>query len=318
MAASKRMRASQGHNLLIVESHAVKDVPQVLSRRILVVASISVRQETIRQGVVALVVILASRTPLGHLGAAHFFNRDSSSQRPQVTVGDARELRLDGLEPSPSLIKAGVGAPSTFLLEAHHGTFTASEAGFLVVGSCIVPCETHKGRTVASVVVALVLKQVPNRLLDSLVVDGLLCQRLRVRVWHTSSLCDTTSSLNLSLRGSFCSNLGGLFGVSLVLLNLLFEAVTELLDLLLELANVQVRVVNLGGGRGSTSIVHASEAHEVIAEVVRATAEDGKGEQLATTATTGRRTFRRRRGRRRSCLGCRLLGRNGAQTTTRG
>jgi hypothetical protein len=55
------------------------------------------------------VSVLAARPP-GDEGSAHLSDGDNTGERPEVGVGDLRELLLDGLEVLTSLFETSVGA----------------------------------------------------------------------------------------------------------------------------------------------------------------------------------------------------------------
>ena len=132
--AAQRMGAHQSHNLLVVEAHAVEDVADVL----VVLGAVG---ETAVRCAGGHILVLTTGAP-GDGWAAEFLDRTGTSQGPEVGVGDPGKFGLDGLQPVSGDLETGVGAVVRFGGESHRGTIASSCAGFLVIGTASVPCET--------------------------------------------------------------------------------------------------------------------------------------------------------------------------------
>lgn len=124
MAPSHGMGARQGHNFGIVESHAVKNVPQVSngtrSRPLVGVGEAAVG----RTGGSVAKVSAAKRK--GDGWAATFFDGHHAGKRVQVGVGEVGEFALDGFQSVPGDLQTGVGAPTAFWLKSHASAVAAS------------------------------------------------------------------------------------------------------------------------------------------------------------------------------------------------
>lgn len=81
VAPPERVRPRKRDNLLIVETHPVKDVPQV------VLILVAIGEAAVGSAVFGKTV-LASRTP-GYLGTSHLLYRADAGEGPEVRVGQA-------------------------------------------------------------------------------------------------------------------------------------------------------------------------------------------------------------------------------------
>lgn len=84
VAASESVGTTQGHNLLVVETHAVEDVAQVL------VALSSIGETSVGRAV-DLLLVNAARSE-GHRRALHLLDSYNPSQDPEIRGGDPGEL----------------------------------------------------------------------------------------------------------------------------------------------------------------------------------------------------------------------------------
>mmetsp|Transcript_42165 Transcript_42165/g.126273 ORF Transcript_42165/g.126273 Transcript_42165/m.126273 type:complete len:224 (-) Transcript_42165:383-1054(-) len=132
-------------------------------------ALVSRRQAAVRRAVGAVWLVNAAGAPRDDR-AAHGLDCSCASQRPEVGVRDPREAALDGLQNLTGLCQASVGAVLTLRAESHGGAVGAAGVACLVVRARRMPCQPHKHRAVAAVVVALHVEHVEDGVLHGLVV----------------------------------------------------------------------------------------------------------------------------------------------------
>lgn len=130
VASAQGVRAREGDNLLVVETHAVEDVAQMA------VLLAGIRQPAVarHEGSVA---VGAARSPCDG-GTLHLLDGGDAGEGPEVRVGDPGELLLDGFEEVSGGLETCVGAMVAFWCEAHGGTIGAACARFFVVAVVIV------------------------------------------------------------------------------------------------------------------------------------------------------------------------------------
>mmetsp|Transcript_17455 Transcript_17455/g.30771 ORF Transcript_17455/g.30771 Transcript_17455/m.30771 type:complete len:305 (-) Transcript_17455:78-992(-) len=165
VAAAKSMCSTESYNFLVVETHAVKDVTEVVFGVVLLVASISVRQQSVGKIGVRLGLVSAAKAE-GKLGPSHLLNSYIARERPQVTVGDLGVVCLYRLKKSTSFVQACVCAPLALGSKTHSGAIASAHLVVLIVGTSVVPGQAHQDRSVRSVVMVLVLEKISNFLLD--------------------------------------------------------------------------------------------------------------------------------------------------------
>lgn len=136
MGTTEGVGADQSHNLLVVESHAVEDVTDVL------VVLGGVGQTAVR-GAGSDVLVLAAGSP-GDGRATQLLDGAGTSQSPEIGVGDPRELGLDRLQEVSGSLETSVGAVVGLRGESHGGTVATSGTSLLVIGATCVPCQTDE------------------------------------------------------------------------------------------------------------------------------------------------------------------------------
>lgn len=104
VAPAHGVGAHQGDQLVVVEAHAMEDVPHVLDVR-LAAAPVGVREAVDRVGLGPVEEVLAASRERD-LGAAAFLDGDDAGVGVQVGVGEAGELGLDGLQGGAGLVEA--------------------------------------------------------------------------------------------------------------------------------------------------------------------------------------------------------------------
>lgn len=119
----------------------------------MITSLVSIGQTAVR-GAVLGHTVLAARAP-ADLGSLHLLDGDDTSECPEIRVGEAGVLLLDGLEEVPDDLEAGVGAMVGLGRETHGSTIGTTVAGILVVRARAVPCQSNKGRAVRAVIVLL-------------------------------------------------------------------------------------------------------------------------------------------------------------------
>lgn len=152
VAAAERVRTAERDDLLVVEAHAVEDVPDVLRRRALaVVPRVRAGQPAVRRE--ALVLgrrhrlrrVRAARAE-ADVGAAARLDGDDARVHVQVRVAHVRVLALDRLEQRARVVKPSVAAMLRLGLEAHRRAVRAARPRLHVVRAGAVPRETHHHR----------------------------------------------------------------------------------------------------------------------------------------------------------------------------
>lgn len=101
-------------------------------------------------------------------------NGSNTSQGPEITIGDLRELILDTVQTLAGNAETSVGTVASLGLEAHGGEVGTAVLGVDVIGSGGVPGETQENGAVGAVIVVLVLDDGSDGVVDLLVVEGLL------------------------------------------------------------------------------------------------------------------------------------------------
>jgi hypothetical protein len=106
MASTKGMSTGESNNLLIRETHSVKDVADVSG-------SLGAIGETTIGGTCGHVLVGTTGSP-GDGGTAHFLAGTDTSKGPEIGVGDPGELGLDGFEMVAGDYETGIGTVVTF------------------------------------------------------------------------------------------------------------------------------------------------------------------------------------------------------------
>lgn len=101
MAPAQIMSTTQRHNLLVIETHPVEDVSEMVRRLG------SIRQTTTRW-VEGLVGKVGSAGFPGYVWAAHGLDGYAAGEGPEVCVGDPGVLLLDGLQEGTGMLQASV------------------------------------------------------------------------------------------------------------------------------------------------------------------------------------------------------------------
>mmetsp|Transcript_36442 Transcript_36442/g.67879 ORF Transcript_36442/g.67879 Transcript_36442/m.67879 type:complete len:334 (+) Transcript_36442:40-1041(+) len=176
VAAPHRMRARQTNNLLVIKSHAVEDVSEVLDIRSHT-ARVRRRQATIRNSR-GLVGVSAAASP-GNGRAAHLLNGSGTGQSPQVSIAHRRILFLDGFEEVTRTAQAGVSAPHRLRGEAHGGTVAAASAVLFRVSARSVPRKANQSTGHGGAIASALELSIDGRsdvALDSLDVNSVRCR----------------------------------------------------------------------------------------------------------------------------------------------
>lgn len=182
VASANGVATAEGDNLLVVESHAVEDVTQVLGT----LAGVG---QTAVGGAGSSVVIATARSVRDD-GSQHLLDGADTAKDPEIGVGDpgvlgcskllasgigptwnaAKRLTLDRLEEVTSSNQTSVGTVSALRGKSHSGTVAATGLGLLIVGTAAVPCETHQDGAIAAIIIVVDLQAAGNVVVDLLVV----------------------------------------------------------------------------------------------------------------------------------------------------
>lgn len=214
VAATEAVSTNQGNHLTVSESHAAKDLANV------VLAKASVGKTALGGGL-RLGTVDTAGLPLDG-GAAELLNGSNTREGVEVTMGNPAVLVQNGLQEDTGAVKTVVGTVANLSLVLHGTLARTTVVGGLVKGTRGVPGKTDKGRTVGSLlgVTVVVLKSLGNGIVDLLVVlkGGSLGSHLGAR-WGTLVKV-VTGSTNGGDNGSNGEGVGG-SGLGRLLLGLL-------------------------------------------------------------------------------------------------
>lgn len=155
MATSQSVGSGKSNNLLVVESHAVEDVTEVIlglggiGKTSIWIISVTISNKRITtsglhtRSASSNILVGTSRT-VRNLRSSHLLDSTNSSKNPQVGVGDPRVLGLNGLNSVTGNLQTGIGSVVGLGGETHGSSVGSSGLGVLVVGSGSVPSETKK------------------------------------------------------------------------------------------------------------------------------------------------------------------------------
>mmetsp|Transcript_18555 Transcript_18555/g.48157 ORF Transcript_18555/g.48157 Transcript_18555/m.48157 type:complete len:279 (-) Transcript_18555:78-914(-) len=175
MASAQSMRATERDDLLVVEAHAVEDVPEV-SGVLLVGAVVGTRQPAVWRHVAWAHGVHAAGAP-GHLGAAEGPDGHDATEGVEVCVADARVGLLQGLQPGDGLVEARIPSVGELLPEADRALAGAPGLRHLLVGAGGVPREAHEGGALVDISLDQ-LRQIRPRLAHGIRRDLLGGERL--------------------------------------------------------------------------------------------------------------------------------------------
>jgi len=146
VAAAERVGSRESDNRLVVKTHAIKHVAQVLGslKRVGKAAGHGARRAVRRVGTAQLVV---------NVRAAGDLDGDRAGQRPDVGVAVRRVGLLDCLEGVALDVQACVGTLVLLRSEAHRGAVGAAGVVLLGVGARRVPRKAHGKRARIAVLV---------------------------------------------------------------------------------------------------------------------------------------------------------------------
>mmetsp|Transcript_13418 Transcript_13418/g.19181 ORF Transcript_13418/g.19181 Transcript_13418/m.19181 type:complete len:210 (+) Transcript_13418:541-1170(+) len=158
------MCARQRNDLLVVKTHAVKDVPQVLG------TLSGVRQTAIRCAMRAVGLVGSARRK-ADFRSSHFFDGNNAGQDPQVRIRDAREFLLDRFQSCAGVVQTSIGTVSCLRVETHGCTVRTSRPVFFVESSRCVPSQANQDRTERPIIPFRLIQEVSNCFANSAVVD---------------------------------------------------------------------------------------------------------------------------------------------------
>mmetsp|Transcript_37709 Transcript_37709/g.92683 ORF Transcript_37709/g.92683 Transcript_37709/m.92683 type:complete len:272 (-) Transcript_37709:61-876(-) len=141
MAPPEGVRAAQGHDLLIIEAHPPKGVPEVL-RGLLGAAFVRVWQAPIGCGLLGICGVLTAPLPVD-VGPPERLDCNCPHQGVQVRVRHLGVLGLEGLEPHERLADPGVGLVLELLIKPEGALGRPSRLGELVIGATRVEGHAH-------------------------------------------------------------------------------------------------------------------------------------------------------------------------------
>mmetsp|Transcript_10887 Transcript_10887/g.29279 ORF Transcript_10887/g.29279 Transcript_10887/m.29279 type:complete len:388 (+) Transcript_10887:260-1423(+) len=206
VARAESVRTAQGHDLPIVEAHAVENVTQVRGRLVRA-AHVRAREPPILvrgtlpdRALFAAGLVCAARRELD-LGAAHLLDGHNRCENPQVRVRHARELLLHGLEHVLRELEARIGTPRHLGLEAHRSTIRAARVRVLAESAGRVPTQTKEKRPWCRSIIRRVHILVVVEHLHDFLPDGIPINRRLARADTTQRACHHPSRNNCGSTG---------------------------------------------------------------------------------------------------------------------
>jgi len=169
VAPPKGVSTAQCDNLLVVETHTVEDVSQVL------VSLFSIWQTSV--GCTSSDILVHSSWPVWDDWALHLLDCADSTKDPEVGVGDPWELlckklsvhngsvedgrmgtrTLNGLQEVSSSLQSSIGSVTRLGMEPHRGSIASSSTSFLVIGSARMPRQSHQNWSIRSIIIVILL-----------------------------------------------------------------------------------------------------------------------------------------------------------------
>jgi hypothetical protein len=153
MTTPHGVRPQQGHNVLVRQAHAIKDITHMLNG-FRTTPLVGIRETAVRRRRTAITFVLPARGK-GNLGPAGFFDRHDTGVRIEIGVAEGGELGLDGFQGTPGNAETGVGAPSRFGVETHASAVGTARIVRRGKGARTMPGEANKGTVEARSVAAL-------------------------------------------------------------------------------------------------------------------------------------------------------------------
>mmetsp|Transcript_24286 Transcript_24286/g.79226 ORF Transcript_24286/g.79226 Transcript_24286/m.79226 type:complete len:231 (-) Transcript_24286:8-700(-) len=150
------MSSEERDDLLIVEAHAVEDVPHVSDGRRFG-SLVSVRKSSIGWTPLSTDLVTTTRTEW-NFRSTHLFDGDNRCEDPEISIRQSRELSLDGLQSLSSLSQPSVGSEGCFWREAHGGPVASASLCLGVVSPRGMPRQPDKDRPDASVIVVILVQ----------------------------------------------------------------------------------------------------------------------------------------------------------------